>query len=64
MIDAQAHRPNRLRGPVAILATSILPAGLAARAGSSDRVSRLDASGARLVPDARFATGCTPASRT
>ncbi|KQP42304.1 hypothetical protein ASF49_00105 [Methylobacterium sp. Leaf104] len=37
---------------------------LVVRAGSSDLVARLYASGAWLVVDARFATACTPASRT
>ena len=104
MNDSPAHRPNRLLGPLAILATLVLPAGLVAlptsetvavigppgqdvaaivartggtilrlgggtnvlvvRAGSADLVSRLYASGAWLVIDARFATGCTPVSQT
>ncbi len=104
MNDSPAHRPNRLLGPLAILATLVLPAGLVAlptsetvavigppgqdvaaivaraggtilrlgggtnvlvvRAGSADLVSRLYAAGAWLVIDARFATGCAPASQT
>ena len=36
---------------------------LVVRAGSTDFVSRLYASGAWLVLDARFATACTPFSR-